>query len=107
VLSVNKAWLDALHLEIGGKVRVRLRSDESRYGLPMPMELEELFRQDRDAHRLFHALTPGRLRTLLYIIGSANDPDLRAWRTSIIVRHLEENGGRVNYRQLNASLKRR
>ncbi|MBF8294956.1 MAG: hypothetical protein HW389_1501 [Bacteroidetes bacterium] len=107
VLSVNKKWCDALHLKIGSEARVSLQRDESTYGLPMPEELEELLRQDNEGNRLFHALTSGRQRTLLYIIGSARNPDARAWRASSIIRHLKDNNGKINYRQLNQSLKRR
>jgi hypothetical protein len=107
VLSVNKKWCDVLGLEIGSEVKVSLRPDESKYGLPMPAELKELFRQDEEGSRLFHSLTQGRLRTLLYIIGSARDPEARAWRSSIIIRHLRDNGGKIHYRQLSLAWKRR
>jgi hypothetical protein len=107
VLSVNKKWRNALHLKIGSEVKVGLQLDESKYGHPMPAELNESFRQDREGSRLFHSLTQGRQRTLLYIIGSARDPEVRAWRASIIVRHLGDNNGKINYKQLNQSLKRR
>jgi len=73
----------------------------------VPAELSELFRQDREGNRLFHSLTPGRQRTLLYIVGSARDAETRAWRASLVIRHLRENRGKVQYRQLYQSLKRR
>ena len=107
VLSVNKKWCDALHLAIGSTVKVGLQPDESTYGLPMPEELKELFRQDKKGSRLFHSLTRGRQRTMLYIIGSVGNPDARAWRASIIIRHLQDNKGKINYKRLSQSLKRR
>ena len=107
VLSVNKKWCDTLQLEIGSAVKITLQQDESKYGLPVPAELSELFRQDREGNRLFHSLTPGRQRTLLYIVGSARDAETRAWRASLVIRHLRENRGKVQYRQLYQSLKRR
>ncbi len=107
VLSVNRQWCHALNLGIGSKVRVGLRKDESKYGLPLPEELEELFRQDKEGSRLFHALTTGRQRTLLYIIGKAKTPEGRAWSASIVLRHLRESGGRIHYRQLDQALKKR
>ena len=74
VLSVNKKWCDTLHLEIGSEARVSLQLDESKYGLPVPAELRVLLRQDDEGNRLFHSLTPGRQRTLLYIIGQQAIP---------------------------------
>jgi hypothetical protein len=106
VLSVNKKWCDALSLGIGSTVKVGLQPDGSTYGLPMPAELKELFRQDKEGNRLFHSLTQGRQRTMLYTIGSASDPDARAWRASIIIRHLRDNNGKINYKRLSQSLKR-
>jgi uncharacterized protein YdeI (YjbR/CyaY-like superfamily) len=84
---------------------VSLKKDKSEYGLPVPDELNELFRQDAEGNRLFHALTRGRQRTLLYIVGSAKDSDKRILRAIVIINHLKANKGRINYRQLNASLK--
>lgn len=107
VLSVNKKWCKTLNLEIGSEVRVGLQRDESAYGLPIPAELKELFRQDKKGSRLFHSLTQGRQRTLLYIIGSARDPNARAWKAAIILRHLLDNDGKILYRPLYQSLKRR
>jgi len=107
VLSVNKKWCDVLQLKIGSAVKVSLQQDDSKYGLPVPAELKELFRQDKEGSQLFHSLTPGRQRTLLYVIGSARDPGARAWRASFIIRHLRENAGKIQYKQLYQSLKLR
>jgi hypothetical protein len=107
VLSVNRKWCDTLHLDIGSKVRVSLQQDDSKYGLPVPVELKELFRQDAEGSLLFHLLTPGRQRTLLYIVGSARDSEARAWRASVILRHLRENNGIIRYKQLGLSFKKR
>ena len=107
VLSVNKKWCETLGLQIGTKVEVSLRKDESKYGLPVPDELTEYLRQDKEGHQVFHSLTAGRQRTLLYMIGSTADPDVRTWKTTVIIRHLKANAGKVNYRQLGESLKRR
>jgi len=107
VLSVNKGLCKTLHIDIGSSVTVTLQKDETKYGLPLPAELSELFRQDADGSRLFHSLTPGRQRTLLYIIGSGKDSEARAWRSSIIIRHLRDNAGKIDYRLLYHMLKRR
>lgn len=106
VVSLNKKLCTTLGLEIGSKVVVTLRKDESKYGLPVPAELEEYMRQDKEGDRIFHALTVGKQRTLIYMVGSTIDPDLRAWKAALIIRHLKENAGTINYRQLLTSFKR-
>lgn len=105
VLTVNKSLRERLGLAIGSSVRVSIRRDESEYGLPVPEELAELFRQDTTGRKLFHALTKGKQRTLLYIIGKPKDPDVRARHAVTILRHLQSNSGAINYRQLAAALK--
>lgn len=106
LITVNKKIRDTLGLKAGSPVRVSLRKDESAYGLPMPEELAELLQQDEDGNRLFQALTPGKQRTLLYIIGSVKQSDKRLARSLAIVEHLKANGGKINYRLLNEDLRK-
>lgn len=105
LITVNKKTRDKLGLRPGSKVDVGLRKDESEYGLPMPEELAELLRQDEEGNRLLHALTPGKLRTLLYIAGQPKNSDIRLRRSLAIVEHLKKNGGKINYRQLNEEMR--
>lgn len=107
VVTVNKKLCVMLGLSFGMTVRVSLWKDESKYGLPMPLELEEQLRQDKEGDRLFHTLTAGRRRTLLYTINSAKNTDARLFRAVVIIRHLKANGGKVSYRQLSEMLRRR
>jgi uncharacterized protein YdeI (YjbR/CyaY-like superfamily) len=88
-------------------VDVSLRKDRSKYGLPMPEELQEVLRQDKEGERLFHALTAGKRRTLLHIVGSSRGTDRRIASALVIIRHLKINNGRINYRQLSQQLKPR
>lgn len=106
VVTVNKKLCTTLGLEFGSKVEVSLRQDKSKYGLPVPAELAECLRQDKNGRRLFHELTAGKQRTLLYMIGTTVGPDVRAWKAALIIRHLKENAGIINYRQLLTSFKR-
>lgn len=107
VISVNKKLRDLLRVSFGEKIHVGLTKDRSKYGLPMSDEMRELLRQDRIGNRLFHSLTAGRQRTLLYIAGQAKNPNARALRAVTILEHLKANEGKVNYRQLNKLLQRR
>ena len=105
VISVNKQLRDKLKLEFGMDVGVTLRKDTSEYGLPLPEELQMLFKQDKEGDKLFHALTRGRQRTLLYMVGHAKDPDKRIAIAITIIDHLKTNKGKINYRQLFTALK--
>lgn len=105
LITVNKKLRESLGLTFGMEVDVQLRRDESAYGLPMPEEFAVLLQQDRKGNTLFHALSPGKQRTLLYIIGSVKSSDKRIARGLAVVTHLKSNGGTIDYRQLNALIK--
>ena len=53
VVTVNKDLQKSLGLTLGSRVRVTLRRDRSRYGLPLPDELAELLRQDPEGDVCF------------------------------------------------------
>jgi hypothetical protein len=105
LITVNKGLREKLGLEFGMEIQVGLKKDRSEYGLPMPEELQELLHQDTEGKKLFHALTRGKQRTLLYIIGSAKSSPKRISRAIIIVKHLKSNRGNINYRQLYTAMK--
>ncbi|MEX1139669.1 MAG: YdeI/OmpD-associated family protein [Bacteroidota bacterium] len=106
VITVNKGLRDSMGLSFGARLDITLRLDDSKYGLPMPRELQEVFRQDKAAEKRFHTLTPGKQRTLLYIINSGKTMPDRVFRAVTIVRHLEENSGVINYRKLGVMLRK-
>lgn len=104
-INVNKKLRDALKLAIGSQVSVLLKKDESEYGLPMPEELKELLLQDEEGDKLFHELTIGKQRTLLYIVGSVKDTGKRISRALAIINHLKATGGKIDYKELNEGLR--
>lgn len=107
LITVNKKIQTQLGLKIGSKVSVRLRRDESEYGLPMPEELAELLAQDEEGNLVFHSLTPGKIRTLLYIVGQPKSSDVRLQRALAVVEHLKKNAGKIDYKLLNIQIKQR
>ncbi len=104
-ININKQIRKKLGLELGDTVAVRLRQDESKYGLPMPEELKELLKLDEEGNRLFHALTPGKQRTLIHIIGSPKTSDTRLRKAVIVVDYLKATGGKLNFPELGEALK--
>jgi hypothetical protein len=105
VIMVNKKTQNQLKLQDGSILQVSLRPDESEYGLPMPEELKELLAQEEEGNRFFHALTPGKIRTLLYIVGQPKQSDTRLRRAIAIVEHLKKSEGKIDYKLLNQELK--
>ncbi len=93
-------------LTAGDTVKVTLEKDESKYGLPMPEEFEEVLKQDPDGDRMFHALTEGKQRSILYLLAKPKDIDMRIHQALLIVDHLKENEGKIIDKKLYEELKR-
>jgi hypothetical protein len=104
-INVNKKLRDTLKLKEGCKVSACITEDTSEYGLPMPEELEAALAQDDDGNNLFHALTPGKQRTLLYIVSVPKNVDLRIKRALVILEHVKQTNGKIDYKELNRMLK--
>ena len=105
-IIVNKKKRDALGIVSGDTVDVELVRDESKYGLPMPEEFREVLDQDPDGDRLFHDLTKGKQRSVLYHIGNVKDIDRRIHVALIFVEHLKNNDGKIINKLLMEELKR-
>jgi hypothetical protein len=106
IITVNKQKRDAWGIKVGDTIDVRLEIDTSKYGLPMPEEFRAVLDQDPEGDRLFHALSPGKQRSLLYQAGQKTDVDLRIHRALAMINHLKENNGKVLWEQLGRELKR-
>ena len=104
-ININKEIRTKLKLNLGSTVEVSLVKDESEYGLPMPEELASLMQIDPEGDKLFHALTPGKQRTLLYIVGKPKNAELRIKRAIAVIDHLKELGGKIDFKLLNVALK--
>jgi len=91
-IIVNKTKRDAVGIEAGDMVNVLITRDESEYGLPMPEEFREVLNQDPEGDRLFHELTKGKQRSMLYFIGQIKNIDKRIHAGLVLVEHLKENG---------------
>jgi len=105
-IIVNKKKRDAIGIVAGDTVDVLLEKDESKYGLPMPEEFQEVLNQDAEADKLFHALTAGMQRSILYMLSKPRDIDVRIHQALVIVDHLKENDGKIIGKKLYQELKR-
>ncbi len=105
-IIVNKKKRDEVGVSAGDTVDVLLEKDESKYGLPMPEEFREVLDQDPDGDRMFHALTAGKQRSILYLLGKTKDIDVRIHQGLIIVEHLKDNDGKIVDKKLYEELKR-
>ena len=105
IIKVNQKRIKQLALEKGKKVSIELFPDDSKYGLPMPSEMQEVLDHDEEGNKLFHALPAGKLRTLLYIVGEGKNEDKRIFRAVTILEHLKNRRGEIDYKVLNEDVR--
>ena len=104
-INVNKEIRDKLGLIIGSELEINLKPDESKYGIPMPKEMGELLKMDEEANRVFHGLTKGKQRSLLYIIGKPKNSDFRLNKAVLITRYLKMVEGKLDFKEMNEYIK--
>ncbi len=105
-IIVNKKKRDAIGIVAGDIIDVSLEKDESKYGLPMPEEFAEVLKQDPEGDKLFHGLSEGKQRSILYQLSKPKDIDLRIHQALLIIDHLKENDGKIIDKILYEELKR-
>ena len=105
-IMVNKLRRAELGLNVGDTVDVVLEKDESKYGMPMCAELAEVLKQDPEGSKLFHSLTAGKQRSMIWFIGKVKDIDKRIHTALVFVDHLKNNDGKLIHEVLREELKR-
>jgi len=87
-------------LKLGSEVRIDLKPDNSKYGMPMPDEMQELLHQDPEGEQFFHQLTLGKQRSLLHLIGKPKSSQKRLEKALIILEHLKNQNGKLDFKIL-------
>ena len=104
-INVNKEIRKKLGLVEHETVHVRLEVDTSEYGMPFPDELSEVLGLLPEAHEFFDALTPGKKRSLIHIVGKIKSPAVRIRKSVAIANHLIEHQGSIDYKQLQEDMR--
>ncbi|GAB5558192.1 MAG: hypothetical protein SchgKO_24050 [Schleiferiaceae bacterium] len=86
------------------EIEVEINSDTSEYGMPVPEEFAEMLEADPEGSDLFHQLTPGKQRTLMYMVTRVKATRLRERRSYVILQHLR-GYPKVDYKALNQEMK--
>lgn len=105
-IMLNKEKLKVLKKELGDAIEVRLEACKNTYGVDLPQEMLEAMKLDAEAETLFHGLTPGKQRSLFHLIDKIKSPALRAERSWLVLEHLKENRGQLDFKQLQEKFKR-
>jgi len=104
-VTMNQTNVKKLKLGPNSEINVLISKDTSEYGMPIADEFREVLDQEPLADKYFHALTPGKQRTLLHIINTVKNTESRIKKSLAIADHIVTNKGTINYKLLNEAFK--
>lgn len=104
-ILLNQEICKQYQLEPEEEVTLAIEPDDSEYGMPLPEELAELWAVDEEAYRVFHLMTPGKQRSLIYQISKPKGAETRIKKAVQISEYLKSVNGKLDYKELNAYMK--
>ena len=88
-MVVGLATCRKLKVKEGSKLTATFRADDTEYQFAMPEELSEVLRTDAEASSIFHALSAGNQRSLIYLVMQVKSVDKRIERALKIADRLK------------------
>lgn len=104
-ILINQDLIKKLQLSIGDNVNLEIEKDKSEFGLPMPDSFRTLLDQDSESTAFFNKLTPGKKRSLIYLVGKVKNIDSQLNKGLAIVDHLKTEKGILDFKKLNQLIK--
>lgn len=89
-ILLNKKQMQMGKFNVGQDVNVTLKKDTSVYGMDVPVELKEVFRQDKVGKERFDALVPGKRRYIIYYINQVKSSALRIERAVRLISNVKK-----------------
>lgn len=77
VVYVNNQIVKRLKLSKKQKIDFSIQIDDTPYQCEMPEEFQEVLNTDTEADKIFHSLTPGNMRSILFMILKFKSVDKR------------------------------
>lgn len=105
LIIINSERQKKLRKSFGDDIEILIEEDNSEYGMPLPDEMAIAFNEDPEGSDFFHKLKPGKMRSLLYIVGKFKSADKRIEKSIIILEHLRSNHGQLDFKMLNIAFK--
>jgi hypothetical protein len=104
-ILINQQLRTKFKLEEGDNVSVKIDRDLSEFGHEVPEEFTVMLDQDEEANTIFRALTPGKQRSLIYLVTKVKNPESRMKKSLAIMHHLRLSKGNIDGKQLNELIK--
>ncbi len=104
-ILINKDLVKKLDLRIDQDIELSLEKDHSEFGHEVPESFQALLDQDDQGKEYFYKLTPGKQRSLIYIVGKVKNIDSQLNKGMAILDHLKMVQGNLDFKKLNALIK--
>ncbi len=102
---VNQSLRKKLDLNEEKPFQVKIDRDLSEFGHDIPDEFQVLLDQDDEGNAHFRALTPGKQRSLIFIVSSVKNSESRMRKSLAIIHQLKLGKGKLDFKQLNEWIK--
>ncbi len=89
-INIGSTICKKLNIKEGSKVKAIFSLDKSEYQFEMPEELKEVLNTDPEADNIFHALTEGNQRGLIYLVTQVKSSDKKIERALKIVERIKD-----------------
>ncbi len=88
-VMIGAAICKKLKLKVGAEIEVSFVIDKTEYQFAMPEELKEVLDTDEEANKIFHTLTPGNQRGLIYLLSLVKSSDKKIERALKIAERIK------------------
>ncbi len=88
-VNIGAAICKKLKIKEGSTVTATFTADKTKYQFEMPEELREVLNLDTDANNIFHSLTEGNQRGLIYLVTQLRSSNKRIERALKIADKLK------------------
>lgn len=88
-VNIGSTLCKKLKLKEGDSLTVTFKTDTSPYQFDMPEELNEVLATDGKAYKVFHTLSEGNQRGLIYLVNQVKSTDKRIERALRIAEQLK------------------
>ena len=100
-ISFNLKRMKEIGVKDGDTVEVILKPDPSKYGMEIPPELNELFKQDKEGRKRFEGLSPGKQRYIIHYVSAVKNSQKRIDRAILLIENLKKlPKGRESFRAM-------
>jgi Bacteriocin-protection, YdeI or OmpD-Associated/Domain of unknown function (DUF1905) len=89
-INIGSVICKKLKLKVGSEITAHFEIDETEYQFDMPEELAEVLNTDEEANVIFHTLTAGNQRGLIYLLSLVKSSDKKIERALKIAERIKE-----------------